>query len=327
MSACIYGLGLEVNVPIAGLAGLGEAKRIDVSMTIGSMPFDLEENPDFISAHEYYVSPDLDDAGRPALRAASLLDSKYHRIAYCDGTTVVVDAAGSSVWATGPDSATVEDTAIYLLGPILGFVLRLRGVICLHASAVAIDGRAVALVGPSGAGKSSTAAAFARLGHRVLTDDVLALVDHGDRFDVQPAYPRVRLWEDSVASIFGKYDALPLISPAWDKRFLDLNGPESRFQAESLQLGAIYFLGDRSDSADAPTIEEITPRTGLMHLVSDTYATRLLQPALRAREFEVLGRVVTAVPLRRVTPSADFGRIADLCGAVISDFQERQERD
>ena len=93
---------------------------------------------------------------------------------------------------------------------------------CLHASAVAIEGRAVAIVGPSGAGKSSTAAAFARLGYPVLSDDIVALTGDGQRFHVQPAYPRVRLWPSAVTSLFGSRDALPRIVPDWEKRYLPL---------------------------------------------------------------------------------------------------------
>lgn len=320
ISCSIYGLGLQVNVPIAGLARLPAPRRIDVRMTIGAMPSDLEQLPGG-SAQEYYVSPRLDEHDQPGLRAFKLLDAKYHQIAYSDGTTVVVDAAGENVWAVGPASATVEDTATYLLGPVLGFVLRLRGVTCLHASAVAVDGQAVALVGTSGAGKSSTAAAFARLGYPVLTDDVLALADYGDSFAVQPAYPRVRLWTETVASMFGTADALPLIAPNWDKRFLDLSEPNCQFQREPLPLAAIYFLGDRSDAPDAPRVTEVSARTGLMTLVSDTYITYLLDLARRAREFELLGRLVANVPLRQVTPHADIRRISDLCRLVIDDFR------
>ena len=42
----------------------------------------------------------------------------------------------------------------------MGFVMLLRGIVCLHASAIAIDDEAIALLGPAGSGKSTTAAAF-----------------------------------------------------------------------------------------------------------------------------------------------------------------------
>lgn len=309
-------------MPLAGLAGLAPPGRVDVRMTLGSMPPDLGRMPDG-AAQEFYVSADLDERGEPNIRVSRLLGGKYFRVAYSDRTVIIVDAQGSRVWATWPDAATVEDTATYLLGPILGFVLRLRGVTCLHASAVAIDGRAIALVGPSGAGKSSLAAAFAQRRHPVLADDVVALSDQGDCFEVQPAYPRLRLWPESVKTLFGSSEALPRITPGWDKRFLDLNGRDCRFQREPLPLAALYFLTGRCSVRVGPAIEAISPRASLMTLVSDTYATRLLDAPRRAQEFELLGRLVANVPSRRATLGADFARTAELCEAIVDDFRKR----
>ena len=317
----VYGLGLQVNTPIAGLAGLPAHPQLDVRMSLGSMP-------PFITAIpadrwcEYYASDELDEHGQPSIRVRRSLCGEYFRISYLDGTVIVVDAQGSRVWATWADTATVEDAAIYLLGPTLGFVLRLRGITCLHASAIAIDGRAVALVGPSGSGKSTTAAAFAGFGRSVLTDDVLALDDRDDHFKAQPAYPRVRLWPETVESLFGAAGALPRITPTWEKCFLDLNGPQYRFQDKPLPLAAVYFLADRSGTPIVPRIEAVGARDGLMSLVANTYSTYLLDKTMRAREFQVLSRLAEQVPLRRVIPSEDFGRVSGLCELITDDFRQ-----
>jgi energy-coupling factor transporter ATP-binding protein EcfA2 len=319
-SCSVYGLGVDVNVPIAGLAGLQAPSRVDVRMSLGALPTTFEAILDD-EWREYYVSRELGPHGEPTIRVSRPPGADCFRIEYLDGTVIAVDAQGSRVWATWPANATVEDTATYLLGPTLGFVLRLRGFTCLHGSAVAIGGRAVAFVGPSGSGKSTTAAAFAQLGYPVLTDDVLALVDEGERFKVQPAYPRIRLWPRSVESLFGSVEALPRITPTWDKRFLDLNGARFRFQREPLQLAAIYFLGDRDGYPGPPRVDDVGPRAGLMALISDTYTTYLLDRRMRASEFELLGRLVGSVPLRRVTASADCSRIAQMCETILGDLE------
>ncbi len=318
-SCSVYGLGLQYNQFIAGLSGLGPPARVDVQLTLGAMP--PKGTGGVADAQSYHVSPSVDASGRPAVSVWRLLGGKYFRIEYADRTAIIADASGSAIWATWPDTASVEDTATYLLGPILAFVLRLRGVACLHASAVAIGNTAIALVGPSGSGKSSTAAAFARLGHSVLTDDVLALADHGDRFDVQPAYPRIRLWPESVGSLFGSVDALPRITPTWDKRFLDLNGPVYRFHRKPLPLRAIYFLAERSQGAGRCTVESLSPRAAFMDLVTNTHANYLLDRDQRAQEFELLGRLVQKVVLRRITPSSDLGGIFEVCQAIKDDLE------
>lgn len=323
-SCSIYGLGLEVNVPVAGLSGLDPSPRVDVSMTLGTLPPELHGVEESWSPH--YVTDGGDERGKPWARVSKRANrhGKYYRIEYADDTVIVVEANGAAIWAQGPDAATIEDTATYLLGPVLGFLLRLRGITCLHASCVALGGKAVAFVGPAGAGKSSTAAAFARLGYPVLTEDVTPLTDLGDRFRVPPAYPRIRLWPDSVESLFGASDALPRITPAWDKRFLDLNRPDVAFKREPLELGAIYMLGERQEGSPVPLVRPLDGRAALMSLIGETYATRMLEPAMRAREFEFLGRLVEAVPIRRLNPSADIAQIAQLCETVERDFEGLQ---
>jgi hypothetical protein len=232
---------------------------------------------------------------------------------------VVVDRRGSGIWATWPATATLEDTATYILGPVLGFVLRLRGVLCLHASAVAVEDRAIALLGPPGAGKSTTAAVLSSLGHAVLAEDVVALADVDGTFLVQPGYPRVNLWPESVAAIFDSADALPLIAPPWQKRYLDLSAASDRFQPVPLPLAAVYILGERQRPPARPRIERLTAAEGLVALAANTCANHLLDQGMRAVEFDALTRLVGAVPVCRVLPVDDLAGLQSLCEAVRED--------
>jgi hypothetical protein len=215
---------------------------------------------------------------------------------------------------------TVEDTATYLLGPVMGFTLLLRGSVCLHASAIAVGDQAIALLGPSGAGKSTTAAAFARSGYGVLSDDVVALANQGQTFLAQPAYPRIRLWPESVSALYGTGDALPCLTPTWDKRYLDLTGTGYRFQQEPLPLAAVYILDERREDQTSPSVQAVTAGEGLIALVANTYATRLMDKKMRAREFEMLGRIVTGVSVRRATAHTDMSHLSKLCDRILEDF-------
>ncbi|MEO6723814.1 MAG: serine/threonine protein kinase [Blastocatellia bacterium] len=273
------------------------------------------------TAQEEYIHPTRKENGDCLLRVWQLAQGQYFRMLYADGTEFILNRQGTQVWATWPGSLTLEDTATYFLGPVLGFILRLRGVTCLHASAIAIDGQALAILGPAGAGKSTTAAAFAQLGYHVLSEDVVALTSEGENLLVNPGYPLIRLWPSSVQSLFGAADALPLLTPNWEKRGLPLNRNGCRFQSEPLPLAAIYILSERCDYPSAPFVETPSAQTGLMSLIENTYTNYLLDQAMRAREFELLGRLVKQVPLRRVTPHTDFARLPELCKTILSDFR------
>ncbi len=321
LAASAYGLHLRLNVPVPGLPAAPAHEPADLDVTFGRLSPRLEALPES-AWHPFYAGEEVDDDGNPALVISKLDDGSLYRASYLDGTRVFVDARGEAIHAVGPDGATLEDTAIYVLGPLLGFTLRLRGTTCLHASAVGIDGQAVAFVGCSEAGKSSIAAAFAIKGFPVLTDDVAALVDRGDSFLVQPAYPRVRLWPDSVEALFGEAEALPRITPSWEKRYLDLESGEYRFARHPLPLAAVYLLGARRAGQEEVEIEAVGAKEALMSLVAESYTARLLDKSMRANEFDVLARLARSVPVRRLVPPCGIHRTPGLCERVIRDVRD-----
>jgi hypothetical protein len=320
----LFALTVRCNVPIPGLLH-AEAPTgpVDLEIRLGTSPCAL---PEITPAPEEltYVSAYTDGSGSPALRISKTRDSNFLHLVYYDGTQFWLERKGKVVWATWQETSTLEDASSYLLGPVLGILLRLRGVTCLHASAVAVDGHGVAFVGAEGAGKSTTAAAFAREGHGVLSDDVVALQENGSEFLVVPAYPHVCLWPESVAMLYGSADALPPFSKGWEKQRLSLGDRETRFESQPLPLGAIYFLGERRAEA-APSVESVRPQAALLSLVADSFASKTLDRELRAREFEVLGRLVTRVPMRRVFAHSDGSRIHDLCRVIREDFASWKE--
>jgi hypothetical protein len=112
------------------------------------------------------------------------------RIRVRDGKEVTIEsAAGADPIATGA----------ILCGPIQAVLWHQRGLLPLHASAVAIDGHGVALCGPSASGKSTLAAALAVRGHRVLADDVCIVDTRPDAERPVLAGPaRLRLWRDAL---------------------------------------------------------------------------------------------------------------------------------
>jgi len=316
-----YGLRISSDLVLPGLPVLPETATIDVQIRLKDSCVFPAKIP-APTGQIVYVSPNRDEQGFPTLTVARLSGDRYIGFFYNDGARFAVDAEGREVYADWPDRYTLEDACTYLLGPVLAFVLRLRGVTCLHASAVVVDGRAIALFGLAGAGKSTTAAAFALQGYSVLSDDVAVLADLGDRFLVQPGYPRINLWPDSVRTLFGSEDALPRITPTWDKRYLALDQNGRRFQSSMLPLGAIYILGEREAELTAPVIEEVVGGEAIMALVANTNANYLLDCDMRAREFDVLSRLLAGVPVRRVRPAANSSEIFTLCESIAADARQ-----
>lgn len=316
----VYGLHLCASFAIPGLVSIPVPQTVDVQVYLGLLP-EWRHEAAWARQDLWYTSPYHDAGGEPASTIWKVACGAYFRLRYSDGTEFVIDRAGTAVWATWPHPLTLEDTATYLTGPVLGFVLCLRGMTCLHASAVAIGDRAIALLGEAEAGKSTTAAALAALGYPVLSDDVVPLQDAGDTFLALPGYAYLRLWPMTVNALYGSPEALPRLTPNWDKCYLDLTAPGYQFQHEPLPLAAIYVLGKRHARTVAPCITAMPGHASLLTLVGNTYANLLLDPAMRARELELLSRVITHVPLRRLTPHPDLAHLARLCQTIVDDFR------
>lgn len=317
----IYGLGVVANRPIPGVPSAKTASD-DIRIVFDSLPAWLHEVGE-AQIEPSYIADYTDECGNPVLCVFRLLAGQYYKFCYADGTEFVVDHAATEIWACWPEPLTLEDATTYLLGPIMGFVMLLRGVVCLHASAIAIGSDAIAILGPAGSGKSTTAAAFAQRAFSILAEDVVTLDDRKDRFLVRPAYPCIRLWPASVKALYGTESHLPRLTPNWDKCYLDLT---EQFQKQPLPLAAIYLLDERRDDSNAPYIEPVDRTVALMSLVANTYATKLMDKQMRAREFELLTRVLNNVPVRRVTPHADSARIPELCDRILEDFESSHKQ-
>ena len=324
VSHVVYGLRVRANIALPGLPLALDSNAYDVRIHLkdwDSFPTTFSESVEIL-----YTSSEDFASDQPSLRVGVLPGGEYFVFFYSDKVRFAVERQGREIWGDWPENYTFEDACTYLLGPVLGFVLRLRGVISLHASAVAVDGQAIALLGSPGAGKSTIAAAFAQCGFSVIADDVVALVEDGKNFQVQPGYPRLNLWSDSVRALFGSDEALPRITPTWDKRYLALGDNGFGFASKPLRLAAVYVLGARDAPLEAPVIDYLSGSNALAEFVTNTYVNYLLDRDMRSREFDVLTRLVVRVPIRRVRPSAEYSAVRDLSQAIANDARRVMAR-
>ena len=269
----------------------------------------------------WYTSPYQDEHGAPVLRVWR--DKTRYYLVYLNGNRFVVDRAGDAVWAAWPEETDFGFVVAQLLGPILGFVLQLRGLLVLHASVVAAQGQALAILGASGAGKSTTAAELCRQGCRVLSDDVAALAEQDDWWWAQPGYPRLRLWPQTAEALYGPEHDLRPIAPGserWDKRYLELDRSQMAFASQPHPLRAIYVL-DWSEANAGALIAPLMGAPGLAALDANSYAIRLLDHEGRARQLAALGRLLGRVSVRRMQPTANLAALPALGAAILKDFE------
>jgi len=317
----LYGLSLEAEESLPGLEDNSAAREESfVRLQLGAEPDWVRHARSLASRRVHHLDAKAENDD-PAFVITSYGEDRFFGLAYTDGTQFITDGKGRDLWGAWTEPWTKEDFATYLLGPVMGFVLRRRGVTPLHASAVCVAGKAVVFCGDAQAGKSTTAAALGLRGVPVLCEDIAALRLADNRYWVEPGYPRVCLWPDSVAKLLGRGDALPLLTPNWEKRYLPLDGVLARFQRERCPVGAVYMLAERAAEEHATRVEKMTSKEALLELVQNTYMNWLPDREQRAREFEALTQLVAQVPVRRMVAHCDGRGMDDLCRVILADAE------
>jgi hypothetical protein len=282
------GLTISATERIPGLPRATREKPPDLHIHLESRP------PWHLSDfHTFHTSSVVDSSGQP-LVAVGRSDFGYH-FKYADGTDAWVAGDGDEIWCTSAPEATLDDTATYLTGPILGFALRRRGALSLHASAVRVGAGALLMVGGHGRGKSTTAAALTRRGCALITDDVMHLRRGDSGWLAEPFAAGLRLWPEAVTLVLGPEVSLPRITPTWDKRLLYEPGFGTTPASPPIPVRSIAFLEAREAGPSAPRLSPIGSAESVVALAANSSASHLLDDEARVAEFEVLGDLVRRV--------------------------------
>ena len=316
-------MALASNREIPGLASekVARATSADIWISIGVIPQGVAH---LIERHatEYYVEPGYEEGDPAHLVVRMLSDGRYYQFLYGYGVEFILDTHDSIIWCRWKESLTLEDVALYLLGPVIGFMLRLRGTTCLHASGVLVNGNAFAITGASGAGKSTLAASFAAAGYPILTDDVLPLTSINGEIHTQSGYSRLRLFPNSFKNLRELPDELPLLAPGWDKCFLDLASKNYTLHRACAPLKVVYVVDWGASEKHSPAIIPMTGTTAVPILAANTYRNELLTAAMRKQEFYFLSTMASKIKVRKLCPVDDIASIPRVREMLLADFEQ-----
>lgn len=221
-----------------------------------------------------------------------------------------------------PVPGVSADTVWHLYyNQVLPLALSHQGQLVFHASAVEIEGRAVAFLGASGKGKSTLAASFASSGSPFLTDDGLVL-EHSDAagWRALPSQPSIRLWGDSQRALVAEgAPAAPALEFTTKGRFL--SNPALAHSNEPRPLKCLYFLGD--GSAQEPTLQRLPPSEALIELVKHSFLLDIDERQMLAAHFDELVSLVAKVPCVRFDYPRKFDTLAQVRAFLLADLSER----
>lgn len=309
----LFGITLASDFPFATCLGAGEGPS-DLTFTVCLHPPALwqQEQP-------IYQSPWRTEDGESASFLYRAPDFEVYRFPGAFDFYLWNDRIACHV--LDPDSGFLVE--LRLLGPVLSYWLERRGSPALHASAVAVAGRAAAFLSTHGAGKTGLAAALMQAGGALLTDDVLPVEESGGVLRGRPGYPQMRMWPDEASWFLGGCAGLPLVHPDLSKRRVPV-GPDGfgTFHDTPLPLACLY-LPERGPEPGGPVeIGAVSPRDALIELVRHSFIPHLVEAAgLQAGRFDRLIRLVQGVPVRRLRYPTGFDRLPDVAEALLRDLR------
>ena len=240
----------------------------------------------------------------------SLYCLRYHEV----GDFFLSDASRVSFYAA---SDVDQDLVTALLqGPIFAMLLELRGIACLHASAVQIESHVVALVGDTGSGKSSVAAHLVARGYPLVTDDVLPVTIEGERCLASPGYPQLKLCPDMVDRLAVSAE----FKPCLQKHLQQVGHGWGSFASQALPLRAVYLLQrEHEHDLDPPVaIGEFGPRDSFVELMRFRFCARAIGPlGLEAAGFQTVGGIAERVAVRRLCYPDGIEQLPLVCDAIV----------
>jgi hypothetical protein len=229
--------------------------------------------------------------------------------------------SGREITVDPMPSSDTQAIAPWIQNASLSLILHQRGFLVMHASAVEIDGHAVAFIGECGWGKSTTAAAMHARGHRLLADDVVAIrLDNDGRPVVISGFPHLKITDEAVR--FMGEDPTALSTVVDDPQKL-LRLSQSAPPDHPLPLAAVFVLAE----GETCCVEPLGANRALPELMRHAFVARYTEflkltntAALHFKNCTGVLRHTSVCQLRRPKSFALLGQLAALAEQHVRQF-------
>lgn len=262
-----------------------------------------EEEPHIVVRRgESRPVPDADPANSTQLAMAEAPDGDVFYSFTADGGGVSLRYPGLCLLRADPDvrSVVVHSDgamdegliAVIIAGAVVSLHLALHGQLALHASAVEVDGQALAIVGMSGMGKSTTASLMAMAGHPLVTDDVLRVAFCGNggvlihrgglESRLRPSAAELAELADPRRTRRTADGRLAIDLPLTDRALLPL---------------AACVVPQPTRTARLVSLQRLSPATAMTTLLRFPRLSGWQEPRCLAEQFALVGDLVANVPV------------------------------
>jgi hypothetical protein len=226
---------------------------------------------------------------------------------------------GSDIEIHVEPGARALDVTTYLTSYALAALCCQRGLLVLHATAVALDGRALVLIGPSASGKSTLGAALVAGGGVVLCDDLCVIDTSAPTALVYPSTRFITVWAD-VAEHLG-HDTAVLEPPLTGLQKFRLPMPVG--PVSGVPLRHVLTLTEALTMRRAIELEPLPPLRALSNLASTGSLAAVIAGMNRQQaHLEQCGRVLRQAPGWQLSRPLDLARLREVA-AVVEQLAQR----
>lgn len=227
----------------------------------------------------------------------------------CTGT-FHISRCGTRILWDRVAGTPVEVGRADVLGRVLAVAMHAMGYVSLHASAVAIDGRAVAFLAPKGFGKSTLAVALAMSGGRLITDDSLPVFPH-TRPMVAEGIRHARLCTDSAEFLLARR-GYPAAGADDKHRIGSLS--DAQLWTGDAPLAVLYLLSSREPTGSRTVVSrhQLPTRLSVIAVAQQTKIGALLGKAEAGTVLDRVVSVVRATPVYELHIRRDYSCLHDV---------------
>jgi hypothetical protein len=239
----------------------------------------------------------------PVVNKGVLFQANHHEfILRIEGIASYYIKDGNTILIQPQLNALHKDINAFLTGTCIGALLHQLKQLPLHASTVVYENRCLVFMGLSGAGKSTLAAAFIKGGATLVADDISVIDFSGNRPAVRPAFPAIKMWQDSLKHLDYASDGLVSVREELKKYYV----PIQKFSEVPVPVDTLFVLN--SFNKPEVQIKSVEGMDKFQLVKRHTYLFRgIPKTGLEQNHFMLAGNLVSSVPLFILTrPDSHF---------------------
>ncbi|WP_135550722.1 phosphoenolpyruvate carboxykinase (ATP) [Paenibacillus cymbidii] len=239
-------------------------------------------------------------------------------ILFCaeNGIKVLIHTNGQLLIVDCSEEGLIK-AALYVIGICMSISLMMRGLIPLHAAALEIDGKVVALLSSSGNGKSTLLWNEISQGSSFVTDDVLP-IQLNDNDDTLLAIPSMsissKLWDKSLERLSLDPERYKRIVPELNKYWVPVE--QSKRLLLPKKVHVILMLNPRKSTTEEVSYSRRKEPQLISELINNTHGAWANPANIKQTLFPKYIRIINDIPIFEVVYEKKYSIIPKISDSI-----------